>query len=297
MRIPIVPPQRLLFSGGGIRVVSYLGVIKVLHENQLLPHVKEYCGVSAGGLVALMLALGYSLNIIERFCYEYDFSNLRSVEPENALDFLETYGIDTGENLQKLLEKILHHKGFGPNTTFHDLAISGRVMALRVWASDIQFLKPVEFSDSKTPNLPVVFALRATMAIPLYFMPLKHPETNTLLVDGGVLDNYPMSFLTAEEAERTLGIAFEFKNTPIYINDFSSFISLISIGYYRPSYQNLLNKYKNNTIILPCADYSALNFEASLEDRQQLVAIGRQAAEDFFRSKRLSPYIRRHSVC
>lgn len=291
----IVPPRRLLFSGGGIRVISYLGVLQVLDEKGYLQHVKEYCGVSAGGLVALMLAVGYKMAILERFCYEYDWSNVRSVDPDGAFEFMETYGVDDGTNLEGLIHKILFHKGFGPNTTFAELQSSGRVKSVRFWASDIQNIRPVEFSAAMTPTFSVALALRASMCIPLYFIPVKHPETQTMLVDGGVFDNYPVSYLTEEEAKETLGIVFEFSKVPQEVNDFSGFISLLTAGYYKPSYQSLIKKHRERTIIIPCAEFSSLNFEASVEERHMLAETGRQAATEFFRLAG-NPPKRRHSL-
>ena len=37
----IVPPRRLLFAGGGIRVISYVGVLEALEERKLLHHILE----------------------------------------------------------------------------------------------------------------------------------------------------------------------------------------------------------------------------------------------------------------
>jgi NTE family protein len=295
MRLQI-PPRRLLLSGGGIRVISYVGVLQVLEEKGLLKGIREFCGVSAGSLLALMLALGYKLPILERFCFEYDFSNIRSFEPENVLEFLETYGVDDGSNLEKLLQKILHHKGFKPNVTFEELAASGTVKSIRLWAADIQMLRPIEFSAKATPKVEVIFALRASMAIPMYFTPVRHPVTHTFLVDGGVFDNYPISYLTETEANETLGVAFEFSKRPVDVADVGTFISLLSVGYYQPSYQRLIRQYKEQTICLPCAEQSALDFEASVERRRELVTIGRQAAETFFSRTPSKSLIRRHSV-
>ena len=192
--IPIVPPKRLVFSGGGVRVIAYLGAIQVFHEKNLLKFVEEFCGVSAGGLTALMMALGYSIKVLERFSLEYDFSDLRSLEPDAMFEITETFGLDNGENLQKLIYKILKYKGFSADVTFQQLAESGRAKGIRFWASDIQNLKPVEFSVKSTPNIPVAFGLQASMAIPLYFKPLIHPLTKNYLVDGGVFDNYPLCY-------------------------------------------------------------------------------------------------------
>jgi NTE family protein len=298
MRIPLhIPPRRLLFSGGGIRVVSYIGVLQVLDSYTMLNCVEEFCGVSAGGLVALMLALQYKLTILERFCFEYNFGNVRSVDVENPFEFLETFGIDSGDKLEELICKILHHKGFQPNATFRDLESSKRTKGFRVWASDIQNLKPITFSAKTTPDISIVFALRASMSIPIYFTPLKHPITNTYLVDGGVFDNYPMNYLSEEEANQTLGIVFEHSKTPIEVHDIGEFIGAITSGYYRPSYQDLLERHKERTVILPCAEFSSLHFEASLEDRQRLVSIGYHATKQFLEGCNVNSCIlRRHSV-
>ena len=289
-----VPPRRLIFSGGGIRVISYLGVIEVLEEKGLLKHVKEFCGVSAGALVCLMLALEYKLHIIKNLCFQYDFSEVRSVEPEDTLEFLENYGIDTGEKLQLLIEKILKHKGHKPLVTFAELAASG-AKSIRMWASDIQNMRPIEFSAAKTPDISVSFALRASMAVPFYFIPLRHPETNALLVDGAIFDNYPISHLTDLEAEDSLGFTFGFHKFPQPVDSIGDFLGLINSGYYIPSYKKLVERHRYRTIVIPCNEFPALHFEATVEERQLLVTTGRQAAEDFLTKGQIKPQ-RRHSV-
>ena len=295
--VPFIPPRRLVFSGGGIRVISYLGVLQVLQERKLLDYIREFCGVSAGSLISLMLALGYTMQVIERFCYEYDFTNIRSLEPDNALELFVNFGLDDGVNLEKLIEKILFHKGFMATATFEDLYRSGRVRNIRLWAADIQNLKAVEFSYRKTPTISVIQALRASMSFPLYFIPVRHPETGFILCDGGVFDNYPISYLSDSESEESLGICFEFGKLPLEVHDLSSYISMLTSGYYMPSYQKLIERHKDRTIVIPCAEASALDFEMSLEDRRVLVLKGRQATEEFFNRKSFSPVIRRHSVC
>lgn len=290
-----IPPRRLLFSGGGIRVVSYLGALQVLQENNLLKHVREFCGVSAGALVSLMLALEYRFHVIERFCYEFDFSTMHGFEIETILESMEQFGLNSGENVKGLLKKILHHKGFGPDTTFGELNASGKAKKLRVWASDIQYLKLIEFSAEKTPNMSIVNALYASMALPVYFTPVLHSETKTLLLDGGILDNYPISTLTETEIEETLGFTFEHSKFPIDVQDISSLLSLIFAGYYMPCYQKQIEKYKSRTIVLPCQEFPSTEFNISMEDRQRLVSVGRQAAENFLKSPKLEYAIKRRN--
>jgi len=278
---PVLPPRRLLFSGGGVRVISYLGAIQVLQEHNVLKSVREFCGVSAGALVALLLALEYPLHVIERFCYEFDFSTMHSFEPESLLESVEHFGLDSGESIKTLLRKILHHKGFGPNTTFEELHVSGRAKRLRLWASDIQYMRLVEFSAKATPTMPIVVAIYASMALPMYFTPVQHPETKTLLLDGGMLDNYPLCSLTEEEIKETLGFTFQHKSFPIPVQDFSSIFSLLFSGYYMPAYQRQIQQYKYQTIVLKCQEFPSTKFETTPEERQMLVSVGRQATEAF----------------
>jgi NTE family protein len=106
MRTPYVPPRRLILSGGGLRVISFIGVLQVLEQENMLSKIREFCGVSAGALVGTMLALGYSLQKIERFFLEYDFSEVRTLEPENILLVFEEFGIDSGERLETLIKKL-----------------------------------------------------------------------------------------------------------------------------------------------------------------------------------------------
>jgi predicted acylesterase/phospholipase RssA len=285
-----IPPKRLLFSGGGMRLISCIGVLQVLEEQSLLKHVKEFCGVSAGAFVAFMLSLGYSLKTIKRFCFEYDFSNVRTLEPETMLEFTETFGLDCGTQLQALLEKVLKHKNLPPKTTFKDLP------NLRVWASDLQNSCLIEFSSTKTPNIEVIFALRASMAFPIYFIPLKHPQTGHLLADGGIYDNYPIMSLTSEEQQDTLGIVFEWAKLPLEIQDITKYISLLFTGYYMPSYQALIKQHRNKTIVIPCGEFPTLHFEATIKEKEALVQCGYQATLKFlkhtnsYKGRRFSVY-------
>lgn len=272
-----------------MRLIACLGVLQVLEEESILKYVKEFCGVSAGAFVAFMLALGYSLKIIKRFCFEYDFSNVRTLDPETMMEFTETFGLDSGIQLQALLERVLKHKNLHPKTTFKDLP------NLRVWASDIQNSCLIEFSSIKTPDIEVAFALRASMAFPIYFIPLKHPKTGRLLADGGIYDNYPIMSLTPEEQQDTLGVVFEWAKLPQEIPDISKYVSLLYTGYYMPSYQALIRQHRNKTIVIPCGEFPTLHFEATVQEKENLVNCGRQATLKFL--KKPIPYKgRRYSV-
>lgn len=81
-----IPPRRLVFAGGGIRAIAHLGACAQLAEAELLKHVKEYCGVSAGAFMAFTLALGYRLSTLQLLCKEFDFGQVRTLHDDDAFE-------------------------------------------------------------------------------------------------------------------------------------------------------------------------------------------------------------------
>lgn len=292
----IIPPKRLIISGGGIRVTAHVGAIKELTERGYLKQVREYIGVSAGALLATMFCLKYTVKQIEEICLGLDFSVIRSLDPESAFNILETYGCDDGANLEKAICSIFRIRGYIPELTFGQAAELG-LHSLRIYAADLNTSKLIEYSSLKTPHTEIKFALRASMCIPVYFQPLVDPENGHLLVDGGLICNYPIVHLTDREVDESLGLRF---NTKIVRTDkFEGFLEFISqlLGIYYSPQKSLPIKYNCRTITVPCGEYPSWNFEASVEDRRGLIKIGRDAVVNFIENKLYSyKGLRRYSV-
>lgn len=293
----LIPPRRLVLSGGGIRVTAHVGALRALEKRGYLKIVKEYIGVSAGALICTMLSIGYSLHQVEELCMGLDFSIMRSKDADLPLDFFETFGCDNGESLHKLLISVFRVKGHNPDLTFAD-AVKKGFPSLRLFATDLNTCKPIEFSALKTPNHKIRIALFASMALPLYFQPIKDEITGHLLTDGGVVGNYPILHLPESEAEECLGLTFNdtVLNTK-EVNTFADFISQLMGAFYVPRNTEILRKYADRTIVIGCGDYPSWNFEASIEDRKYLYKFGEKAVEEFL-NKKPSPHlgIRRYSV-
>ena len=182
----IIPPKRLIISGGGIRVIAHVGAIKELSERGYLKQVREYVGVSAGALLSTMFCLKYTIKQVEEICLGLDFSVIRSLDPESAFNIFETYGCDNGANLDKAISSVFRIRGYISELTFGQAADLG-LHSLRIYAADLNTSKLIEFSAAKTPHTEIKFALRASMCIPVYFQPLVDPDNDHLLVDGGLI--------------------------------------------------------------------------------------------------------------
>jgi NTE family protein len=249
----------------------------------LLKQVREYVGVSAGALVGFCAMLGYTIEEMKHVVTEFDFSILQNIHPELMLDFFSQYGLDSGEQLEKFVRSLLRVKQYPAEMTFRQWEQQeGKHISLRCFATNLQTGKSKEFSAKATPDTTFVFALRASMCLPLYFTPVKDPETGHLYVDGGVIHNFPMNYLTSDEKEMALGISFLYsKNQVEEISDFFGFVGQLYNCSFNPRTYQVQNENRIQCIIIPTGKMSAYNFQLTKESREELINLGRKAAEDY----------------
>jgi len=286
MSIPLIPPRRIVLSGGSLRTLGYLGAFEVLEQHRLLVHLKEIVAVSAGGFFAFCKMLGYTTKELRDAAIELDFSILTNIHPEGALSYFETFGIDTGENLKRFLQSFLRIKTYSPTLTFQEWAqLNPSGIQLRILATDLNRIEPKEFSLAKTPTVPIVDALRASMSLPFFFMPVHDTETGHLLADGGVLSNFPMNLLTEEELEETWGISFEYTTSKVEaIPDFLAFMNQIYSTLTIPRTYATQQKYRDQCILIKSGEYKAWDFAISKEMKEHLIQDGKDAALQYIQT-------------
>lgn len=281
----MIPPQRIVLSGGGIRVISLVGSLRALEERGSLCKVKEVCGVSAGAFLAFLMASGYPLKKIEALVLDLNFGIIRAVNPEAFLEFPERFGLDDGSAFIKFLESIFRVAlKLDPNITLGDFSRLRRPGQLffRCWATDLNTTGIREFSSSKTPSIRAIDALRASMALPFYFTPSIDPITGHMLTDGGVQGGLPLHHLTDEECEDSLSLGFSYGAPKVLgelPQDLMGFVNSLFSSLVHSRHEDCLTKWAHKIIYIPCKEYPSWNFEASREDREMLVKKGFDATE------------------
>lgn len=293
----MIPPRKLVLSGGGIKVVSMVGSLKILEERGLLKKLKEASGVSAGAWLAFMISCGLSTKKIEKLVLELDFGVIRNLSPDAILGFPETFGLDDGTSLRNFLETIMRIViQIDPKSTFGDL--KGDIK-FRCWATDLNTSSIREFSLEKTPTVRIVDALYASMAIPFYFIPAKDTVTGHMLSDGGIQGSLPLHHLTDEECSECLAIGF-CKNGPLREEapqDLMGFANSIFSSILHIHNETVIQKWSHKIIRIPVDEFSSWNFEASREDRQILIKKGIDATINWLQAKGHGSrkILRRHS--
>ncbi len=295
----LIPPYRITLSGGGIKGLAHIGALEVLQERGYLGAVKEYIGISAGALCAFALCVGTTLSELRMLASVLDFGVIRDLEPEAILSFSDSFGLDTGANVEKLLRAILRAKGLSPTVTFAELAAAKKGPALRVFATDLNTCEICEFSATVTPDVPVCMALRASICIPIYFQPVRHPETGHYLVDGGLVNHSPFKFLTADEQDTTLSITFSDEHKPK--EEIGGLPEYLVQLYYALQYhanKEITHRKEGQMIFINAGHINSLNFEMDQDARIAILEAGRVSAIEFLAQLpfRIRKPVRRFSV-
>jgi predicted acylesterase/phospholipase RssA len=195
-------PKIIYLSGGGICGVAHVGALRELSHTIPLHLVKEWFGVSAGALMAMCIAIGFTLDELLAFSLRFNFEEI--LQPDTIHGWLLYGGLDTGERLYRLITACLKVKGYSPTLTFHELEQTGKT--LRILSTDLTSRTGVCYHPSLTPNYPVADAVRSSMTYPLLFQAMPCSVTGHLMSDGGIISNYPMYYLRKEDHPHTLAI-------------------------------------------------------------------------------------------
>lgn len=200
----------LALSGGGIRGVAHIGVLRALEEEGMMP--SWIAGTSAGSIVAGLYAYGYSPRELEEIAIDlqpkYIDPNFLGMAlglgqwvlgKEPCVD-----GVIKGKAIERYLKKLTE-----------GIKIADIKMPLAITAVDINKADSVIFLNRRVGILPdddtvymhdmlLYKAIRASIAIPVVFKPIILEGRR--LVDGGVTNNLPIGILRQMGAERIIGV-------------------------------------------------------------------------------------------
>ena len=155
----------IALSGGGVRGVAHLGMLKALEEMDLKPQI--IAGTSAGSIVGAFYAYGYSpMEILEIIAKTKLFRILRPS--------FNWKGLLTLEKMYSLF------KSFLPTDSFEALKLP-----LYVCATNLQNGKSAFFSTGE-----LIRPIIASSAIPVLFSPVRIEDK--YYIDGGVVNNLPV---------------------------------------------------------------------------------------------------------
>jgi NTE family protein len=145
-------------------------------------------------------------------------------------------------------------------------------------------LNQIEYFDYiRTPDMPVVIALRISISIPILFTPYNY--NNHVYVDGGLLDNYPMDQFK-DELDDTLGF-YIVNNGKIKIDCLENFFVAFLNSIVKSIYLKDIKFFEKQTIVIDTSHFEA-DFTIPFELKQKLFYCGYDQAKKFVLNYNLS---------
>ena len=186
--------KNLVFEGGGVKGIAYVGALEVLNKEGILQNIERVAGTSAGAMVAVLFALRYSAKEISDILWDINFKNFMDsswgiVRDINRL--VNDYGWYKGDYFRNLMAGYIKDKTNNGEITFKELAQNKQFRELHLLGADLTTGYSKVFNATDTPDVKVADAARISMSIPLFFAAVKGVNGDEhVYVDGGLLNNY-----------------------------------------------------------------------------------------------------------
>ena len=277
------PTVGLVMSGGGAKGFAYIGLLKVIQEAGL--RIDYIGGTSIGSIMAGLYAIGYGPDSIAAIIRGQDWDAL--MKDEIARKYISYEEKEFGEKY--IVTFPIKKKKIGMAASLYQ-GQNINLMLNRYFspAYDVE-----NFNNLQTPFLCVgtnllngdavvinkgylPMAVRASMSIPGYFSPTKYE--GDYLVDGGVVNNYPVKKVKEMGAQIIVGLDVQ-SGLQKNINELNSITAVLDqiSSYYRIA----ANKegYKLTNFYIPIKmPYGMMDFK----NCDSIIAIGERVGRMYF---------------
>lgn len=278
----------LVLSGGGAKGMAHIGALKVIEEAGI--PIDYVVGTSMGSIIGGLYSIGYTPEQLDSMVRVQDWTFLLSDRtPRSEKNMAEreadekyvisvpfsktsirevTGGLIKGQNISNLFSELT--LGYHDSIDFNKLPIPFACVA-----EDIS--KGVE-KDFHSGVLST--AMRASMAIPGVFTPVR--LDSMVLVDGGVVNNYPVNVAREMGADIIIGVDVQSDLKPAdELNSAASILGQLIDLMGQDLYLKNLEE-TNTHIKVNVEGYSAASFTSTAIDT--LILRGEEAAREQWES-------------
>ena len=277
-----------IFTGGSVRGLSYVGILKAI--NELGIEFDTYIGSSIGSLFTVFYAIGYSVDEIEEEVNKLDLWKLFT--DFNWKIFSEV-AISKGKKYQNWLRDKVETKFYGdsyvkgkmPPVCFKDINKDLRLVATDLLDSGLQI-----FSKETTPELEVAEAMRISSSMPTLMPAYKFNDK--LLIDGDISRGRPI-WKTMEDLNEPDKKILEFRITGGNINKFSKnpiklLNSIVNVAAYiidNDAVLSYTDSVNFDVIQIDVLNISFIDFMLSKEQKSKIYDIGYNTTMEYYKNK------------
>jgi len=303
-----------VFQGGGVKGIGFAGAVSAVEKAGY--EFVNLAGTSAGAIVAALLAVGYTGAEIEKEILKLDYTRFCEGTLLDRLGLLGKalslglfLGVYKTDYFERWLSALLERKG---RLTFKDIHTEYRCerykYKFQAIASDISGKRMLVLPGDLAgfgidpDSFSIARAVRMSISIPFYFVPyrLVGPFRESLIVDGGLLSNYPVWLLddgTPDPTWPTFGFKFaetndEDRNTTgiTSIQDYGkAVVGTLLEAHDNREINTRKGDHKRSIVISTeihtdkggCKKIKTTDFDITPEESKALFENGKDAAESF----------------
>ena len=283
------PKVGLVLSGGGAKGLAHIGVLKVIDSLNI--KIDYIAGTSMGAIVGGLYASGYNANQLDSIFSNIDVDALlQDYTPREAKSFYEK----RNDEIYALTLPFNKFKLGLPSGLSKGLYNFNLISLLTQHVSNVRDFNqlPIPFlciaTDAETGEKMVLDkgilaqCMVASGALPTLYSPVE--INGRLLIDGGVIDNYPIEELLAKGVDIVIGV--DVQDGLKTRNELKGVTSLLAQINNFSMIEKMEGKQKaTNIYIKPdIKGYSVVDFEKGHE----IIVKGKEKALEFV--KELAPY-------
>lgn len=169
----------LALGGGAVLGAAHIGVIRALEEAEI--KISYITGTSIGAVIASLYAFDKSWQEIKNIALEVKWLEISGMK-------ISKYGLLSNDKIGELISSHL-----GP------VNIEDSSIPLAVVATDISHGKKIMLDHGRLST-----AVKASACLPGIYAPIEYNDS--LLIDGGIMENIPVPSLEKLGAEYTIGV-------------------------------------------------------------------------------------------
>ncbi|MBO7529589.1 MAG: patatin-like phospholipase family protein, partial [Bacteroidales bacterium] len=277
------PKVGVVLCGGGAKGFAQIRILKALDEAGV--PIDYIGGTSIGSIIGALYAVGYDPDMIEKLVREQDWNQvlydkfseeLMPIDRRmNERRYLATFPITNG----KMKVKSAFVEGVYVNMLLSRLMLpahniqdySKLSVPFYCIATDVEHACQYEMTSGSLPR-----SVRASMSIPFLFQPVT--IDGRLLIDGGMVNNFPVRNMKEHGADIIIGIDLEDESIPAsqIDNSLQLFTSLMNLSSLEES---LYARNHCNIYIKP--DLHGRDM-LSFNDFDSIIQFGQDAADKFY---------------
>lgn len=274
--------NQLILAGGGFKGVAYIGMLKYLEEHKSDKNIKIIAGTSIGAFVATLICMGYNSNELESVIIHFDYKNYHSID----INFLfDKFGLDSSEKINKFFELLFLSKKYPSDITFNQLYEKTQIHLI-MNAVCLNTHESVIFDYLNHPQMPIIKALLASMAIPFLFSCVNY--NGLIYSDGGIINNFLIDLpIFQNKSETTLAVNLSQRSNYSIkdIHNLAEYSQQLATCIHNVCQQVATNKQPPigmHVINLSTPEFGTFDFNLTHDDKRKLINIGYQKTKLYF---------------